>query len=328
MATDYFGQGGAWVQTYAEEIKDKAIDAIGDLQTASMNYFDVIWNNGEGPIDPGFDISSKVILEWNPPNLGTIPDFNLRTQYSDFSYQTHNNYVWDTIGEAKVYDAIWNIINEQGVGLSQELQDSIFRTDRERKLLALNDALTAINAKTGSKGFRKVNSITGAQQNEVILKYQYDLENQSREITKLMEEHARTNLQFAVQQGIAFENFHADFAMKFDNMFMEMKKTAVQLYVSKVQAEVAVFEATVKSIIQQVEIAKAEVQYFATAGGVLVEKYKADIQQAVAKSNLAFEVGKTNLQSTLTALEGAAKTAQGVMQAVGTSSIEVATKKY
>lgn len=325
---DYFGANAEWVKDYSEEIKDKAIDAISDLQTASMNYFNVIWNNGDGDIDPGFNVSSKVILEWNPPDLGTIPDFNLQAQYSDFSYKTHNNYVWNTTGEAKVYAAIWNIINKQGVGLSQELQDSIFRTDRERKLLALNDALTAINAKTGSKGFRKVNSITGAQQNEVILKYQYDLENQTREITKLMEEHARTNLQFAVQQGIAFENFHADFAMKSDSMFMEMKKTAVQLYVSQVQAEVAVFEATVKSIIQKVEIAKAEVQYFSTVGNVLIEKYKADIQQAAARSSLAFEVGKTNLQSTLTALEGAAKTAQGVMQAVGTSSIEVATKKF
>lgn len=325
---DYFAGNNDWIKTYSEEIKDKAVDAITDLQTASLNYFDVIWNNGNGAIDPGFDVASRVILEWNPPDLGTIPDFDLQAQYSDFSYQTHYNYVWDTSGEAKVYDAIWNIINEQGVGLSQDLQDSIFRADRERKLLALNDALTAINAKTGSKGFRKVNSITGAQQNEVILKYQYDLENQTREITKLMEEHARTNLQFAVQQGIAFENFHADFANKFDNMFVEMKKTAVQLYVSQVQAEVAVFEATVKSILQQVEIAKAEVQYFATAGNVLIEKYKADIQQAVARTNLAFEVGKTNLQSTLTALEGAAKTAQGVMQAVGASSIEVATKKY
>lgn len=323
-----FGSNADWAKTYSEEVKDKAMDAISDLQTAAMDSFDINWNSDGGDIDPGFDVSSRVILEWQPPDLGTIPDFVLNAEYSDFSYKTHTNYVWDTSGEQRVYTAIWNIINQQGVGLSAELQDSIFRSDRERKLLALNDSIDVINAKTGSKGFRKATSITGAQQNEVILKYQYDLENQSREITKLMEEHARINLQFAVQQGIAFENFHADFAMKFDNMFMEMKKTAVQLYVSQVQAEVAVFEAIVKSLLQKVELAKAEAQYLATVGNVLVDKYKADITQASLKAQLALDSAKTNLASKLEALKGAALTAQGVMQAVGTSSIEVATKKY
>lgn len=327
MATDYFNDTAQWVRNYSNTVKDKAMDAITDLQTAALNYFDIFWNNNNGDIDPGFDVSSKVLLEWNPPDLGTIPDFVLETRYQDLSYDRHNTYVWDTSGEQQVYNAIWNIINQQGVGLSQDLQDSIFRADRERKLLTLSDSLDIINAKTGSKGFRKATSITGAQQNEVILKYQYDLENQTREITKLMEEHARVNLQFAVQQGIAFENFQADFTAKFDSMFLEMKKTAVQLYTSQVQAEVAVFEATVKSILQKVELAKAEASYFATVGGVLVEKYKADIDQAAKKAQVAFETANNNAMNTLKGLTGAAQTAQAVMQSVNSTNISLSTTK-
>lgn len=327
MATDYFNDTAQWARSYSEDVKDRALDAIGDLQTAALNYFNVFWNNQDGDIDPGFAISSKVILDWNPPNLPDVPDFVLNATYKDLSTQTHNSYVWDTEGETKIFDGIWNIINNQGVGLSQSLQDSIFNADRERKLLALNDALTAVNAQTGSRGFRKAVSITGAQQNEVILKYQYDLENQSREITKLMEEHARTNLQFAIQQGISFENFHADFANKFDSLFLEMKKTAVQLFISEVQAEVAVFEATVKGLIQKVELAKAEVSYFSTVGSVLIEKYKADITQQAKKADIALETAKSNLAGTIGALTAAANTAGEVIKAASTNNIALSTIK-
>jgi len=327
MATDYFDDTSQWTRNYAEEVKDKALDSIGDLQTAALNYFDVYWNSNSGDIDPGFAVSSQVILNWNPPNLPDVPDFILNATYRDLSTETYNNYVWDTEGETKIFDGIWNIINNQGVGLSQSLQDSIFNADRERKLLILNDTLTLINAQTGSRGFRRATSITGSQQNEVILKYQYDLENQSREITKLMEEHARTNLQFALEKGISFEAFHADFATNFNNLFLEMKKTAVQLYVSEIQAEVAVFEATVKGLVQKVELAKAEVSYFSTVGNVLIEKYKADIDQQNKKATLALETAKSNLLGTIQALHAAAATAGEVIKASSTNSISLSTVK-
>jgi len=323
MATD----NSTWINDYVTQIKNTALDSTSALETAALNYFNIFWNNNDGDIEADFQISQKVILDWNPPSIPDVPTFILQAQYEDISVQTHLNYVWTTDGSTQVKDAIWNIIYNNGIGISQALQDSLFNADRERKLLALNDALTLIAARTGGKGFRKPTSVTAAQENEAILKYQFDLENQSREITKLMEEHARTNMQFATQQGIAFETFHADFANKYDAMFLSMKKTAIELYVSKINAEIAAYEAYVKGLIQKVELAKAEAQYFSTVGNVLLDKYKADIQQATAKAELAFRTAETNSKNTLNALTGYANSAAGMLNAVGQNSIQVTTAK-
>lgn len=313
----------SWTELYIEGVRDTALDSLESLKTVALDDFDVWWNNNQGPIDSGFALSSEFLADWNPPVLPDIPEFIQQTEFEELTVGVSTNYVWDTSGEQQVYNAIWNIINEQGVGLSQNLQDSIFNADRERKLQTLNDSIFAIAAKYGARGFRYPSSIVANAQNEVILKYQMDLENQSREITKLMEEHARTNIQFAVSQGIDFEKFHSDFSLRYSQLFVELEKAAVELYVEKVKAEIASFEARIRALTAQVELSKVEAEYTATMGNLLIAKYKADIDQEVARSSLTLDEYKANFAHKLTALSGYASGAAGILQSVSSSYLTV-----
>lgn len=315
------------VQAYIDETKDTAMQAVDDLKMASMNSFDVFWNYHNGNIQSGLDFTN-VLFDYQPPVLPDIPVFDSSdVVYEEVATEAHNTYVWSSAGDAKIKEAIWNTVYNQGIGLSQELQDSIFQSDRERKLLALSDSIMMINARTGAKGFNYPVSITKAQENEVILKYQYDLENQSREITKLMEEHARVNIQFAIQQGIAVENFHADFTTKYDQLFLEMIKTSVELYVARIKADIDAYEAYIKGVVAKAEVVMLNAKYLATVGSVMLDKYKTDVAQEAHKTQLAFNVSSTNLSNTLSALDGYAKTAAGIIQAASNNYISVSTSK-
>lgn len=315
-----------WITDYIEEVKDTALEAVDDLKTASMNYFDVYWNQQKGNIQPEFTIASAGVFDWHPPTIPDIPEYDdSDIIFTNLTTAAHNTYVWTSEGDIKVKDAIWDIVYNQGVGLSQELQDAIFNADRERKLSTLNDALILVAAQTGARGFKRHNSMTAAAQNELILKYQYDLENQSREITKLMEEHARTNIQFAIQQGISVENFHADFANKYDLLFIEMAKASVELYTAQIEARIKSYEATIRGMIQQLELYKVEADYFKTIAGVMLDKYRIDVEQETNKTNLFFNTSSTNLRNTLNAIDGYAKTAAQIIQSAGNTAIEIAT---
>lgn len=300
---------GQWTETYAEEVRDTALAAVEELKTVALQNFDVFWNNNQGPIQSGISLADDILINWTQPVIPELPEFESTAELRDLSIEEHNTYVWDTEGEEHIKETILNTLSNYGIGISQSFQDAMFQADRDRKLLALSDALYATAARYGAKGFRYPNSVVQNAQNEIILKYQYDLENQSREITKLIEEHARTNIQFAVQQGIAFENFHADFANKYDQLFIELEKAAVDIYVKEIEAEIARYKASILNTTTRLELAKLEADYLGTIGNIAINKYKTDVEQETARTSLTLNEYLGNFGHKLQALQGYATTA-------------------
>lgn len=262
-------------QDYIEESRRQTIAALEHLKPPFFTEWAIKFNK------PNLEyIINQYDFSIGP--LPTLPDFVSNASYDKFSYAAHTDHVWSASEMAEVEAAILATLANGGIGISEELQDSLFRSDRERKLLALSDALDKVNAATSARGYRIPNNILTSARNEVILKYQYDLENQSREITKLMEEHARTNWQFAVEKGIDAETFHANFTSRFDEIFVKLTEAAINKYKLEVEAELQIFRAKVENITARLNIDNLRVQASATAMNAQLSKAKLELDAETA----------------------------------------------
>ena len=308
--------------TYIGASRSAALEAIETLRPHFFTQWGVIFDK------PNFD---QYFGEYDL-SVGAIPElptYNPTATYNPLEYDPHNRHVWDVAEMDQIEREILDVFSNGGYGISRDLQDAIFNSDRERKLLALQDSLDKINADFSANGFRIPSNILTGPRNEVILKYQYDMENINREITKLMEEHARTNWQFAVQQGIAAESFHAAFASRYDEMFIRMTEAAVNKYKLLVEAELQSFKAKVEAITATISVNKVKIEAGATAINAQVQRAKLELDAETASVQANLEAIAKNAASEVSRYNNYAALAQSVAQtaAASESNINLTTFK-
>ena len=259
---------------FISEVKDVAQDAISVCEREILHSFDAAVNV-DGNIE-GYNLDN---LDFDLPPIPDEALFNFvnNAVYQGASYNPHNSHVWSTTQMDGLQTTIFAALANGGIGISQALQDSIFNQDRERKLQALNDALTRVSAGMGAKGFRLPNSMLAGQRNELLQKHEFDLENLNREITKLMEEHARQNWQFCVEKGIGTEQFHAEFANKYDGMFVELTRLALERYKTDVEVGIQAFKSKIEGIIARLNAYKARIDATAVGWNSMLDKAKTEL---------------------------------------------------
>jgi hypothetical protein len=244
-----------------------------------------------GAIFDAPDLGTLGTYDFSVPEMpSTLPEFSTAAVYIEGAYDPHKNHVWEATEMELFEQAIIDAINSGGVGISPALQNAMFNQDRYRKQQILNDALAAVDAGVGGRGFRMRNDDLAVQRQEVILKYQWDMEQLNRDITKLMEEHARTNWQFCIEKGISAEQFHADFANKYDDLFVKMTGFALEKYKAELDADLLKFKAEAETLTLKWEMVKTRMGANATALGAEIERMKLEV-------TIASEAAKTQIGS-------------------------------
>lgn len=186
-------------------------------------------------------------LTFNPPKA--IDDFHmLKTK------------VWSDSFANQIENSLSNYLSTLGVP-AVEFQSAIFNESVERNLQTLNDLLDLAEAKTGARGFTYPNSMTTILKLDAQQKWQFDRNQINRDTTKLVTEWARQNYQFAIEKGITFEQFHADFTYKYCTAFVDIYKNLVMASIERFKAELSKAVEPIKAYLEAaklpVEIAKA-----------------------------------------------------------------------
>lgn len=267
------------VNQFVNECQTVSERGIQRMEAQMLWTFDALIGELDTTAFPEYDFTV--------PALPPIPNFTSSAYYREDQYLPHTNHVWAAQQMADLQTAIFSAIGNGGIGISDALQTAMFNSDRERKIQALNDSLTAVSAGFGARGFRLPNSMLTGARNEIIQKYQFDLENQSREILKLIEEHARTNWQFCIQNGIDSEKFHAGFTNQYDQMFIEMIKANLERYRLELSAELDKYKANLEAIRQQLEVHKLKIEAGNIGTDAVVKKLRIDLDRNIAAASAA-----------------------------------------
>lgn len=198
-------------------------------------------------------------VQYNPPT--NVPDF-----------QMEDHKMWQDAFADKIEANLSSYLDTMGIP-DKSYQDAIFNESFDRNLQVLNDMLELADAKTGARGFTYPNSMTTVLKLDAQQKYQFDRNQINRDITKLVTEWARQNYQFAIEKGIAFEQFHADFTYKYCTAFVDIYKNMVMASIERFKAELGKYVEPIKAL---VEAAKLPIE---------VDKINADINKANAELN-------------------------------------------
>jgi len=322
----------ALIDARQKELEEKIETSLNGLQDFVEDFWanEEYWDRSNWPSDnlilfnPITELGISTLISAIddvalPPAPTYTGQVNAVTAYNRRQWQDPN---FDAIS-ASIQNALLN----GGSAISATYQTAIFNTDSERKLQTLNDALLIVAAKTGGRGFRKPTSVTAAQENELILKYQYDLENQSREITKLIEEHMRTNWQSAVQQGIALENLHIDFALKYADMFNKSIEYIIRAYEADVRAYLSNLDATIKKITAKADLSKLGADVRTAYNQQQVSIYQSEIDLAYKKASTTVTDRGNQANAQLSGMNSIAGSYGAMYQSLSQSNIAVSTTK-
>lgn len=204
----------------------------------------------------------------------------------------YKKHVWESAQLDSIQTTLMTYISDMGMP-SVEFQNALINDSRERKQQILNDSLDIVFAKTSANGFKYANIQTAAGIADLVGKHQFDLDNLDRDITKLMTQWAKDNLQFSIQQGINLEQAHMDFAYKYSSIFREIYTTMItsilEKYRTQVQMEMAKLDAITKASLMRTDVLKANADITSTEAklkmertGLLIEQNKTEFQGTIA----------------------------------------------
>jgi hypothetical protein len=314
------------------DLKDKALAAMNRLEELARSSTTAIYH---GPIQindipelRSIDIST---LPTVAEIMGSISDITIDPfPEAPGDMAQYKRHVWADSTLGTLSTALMAYVNSMGIP-DQTFQDAIFDADKERKTRALSDALDVIAAQTSGRGFKYANIQTNAATLELMEKYQYDLENQSREITKLVTEWARQNFQFGIQQGIAIENLQMDFAIKYADLIIRqyeaLLRAVLEKYRAQVAAELEVLRSKLEAIKALIDAMKAQSEITVDEQRLRLEKANIQVTEALGRFRGAIEDFGNNTMRQIQAAAHFAGTAAGIVQASTNSVLGVMTTK-
>jgi len=317
--------------SYFNDVKERAFSALERLESAALSAaFSKVTYSDITVYDPGqldkLDISSLPSVQDVMGTIQSIRPDQFPTAPSSDELSRYKKHVWEGAQLDSIQTMLMSYVASMGMP-DRAFQDAIFEADRERKQKTLQDALDLVAAQTSGRGFKYANGQTNAAMLDLMEKHQFDQENQSREITRQMTEWARQNLQFAVQQGIAVEQAHMDFAYKYSSIFREIYTTLLtsilEKYRTEVQMEMSKLEAITRAALMRTDVMKANADIASTEGRLKMEKNNLEMQQSLGKFNGYLEDAKNRAGHSINAAAAQAKAAGDMVQAVSNSVIGV-----
>lgn len=269
------------ITDYIPDFPPAPTDAVPTFTEDAPDIADV-----EKPVKPVYTLPSDPVLYY--PVIPDVPVFSFTTfdeELEPFNFVEPSTIVnagqlgyTSTLNDA-IKSSLENTVRVGGTGLADSVEDSIWRREEERALIAHYDAMDQIADEFGRRGFvLPPQMMTGAMMVEKINYVNKRLDT-SRDIAIKQAELAQTNSHFAIEQGNAYEN---------------MMITAWNAINQRV------FEASKAMVGYDVEIYRSNIERY----NILVNTYK--VKADVWKTSIDGEVAK--MQGYLAQIEGAKAT--------------------
>lgn len=316
-----------------QELSADIYAKVKELQSEVQDAMQRMENIATLPYLSWFNFTQTPAFE--PQRAGTItladlPELQkalLNVDLNNDSLEKYRSHIWQAADLDTLQAKLMEYVQTGGVGIEQDVQDAIFNQGRERDLQAVRDAMDLAGARTGARGCRYPTSMTKALQREILTTYQNAKTDLNREIVKLMAELAQKNVQFAIQSGISIEQLHSEFAVRFSALHLDKVKTILEKFKVEQDSYVAEFDGKLRGILANLEVEKVngnlELSYqgalekkWEIEANILLEKGKAQVQQAEQANNVKIEAAKA-----------VAITAMGTMTSLSSNAVSVIQEK-
>jgi hypothetical protein len=318
------------------DILNDAISAIQTMRSEAMTAYDKLESIAQLPFLSWFDFSALPGFQPESPGkieLGTaLPllekaSVPLLDALGPETLERYRAHIWQGVNLDSMQGKIMQWIENGGVGISPELQDAIFDQGRERDLRTLKDEMDMAGARTGARGFRYPNSMTRTLQNQALARYSDKKADLSREIIKVIADLAQKNVQFAMAQDVDIEKLHADFAIRYADLYRNINKDILDRFRVEQEARIVEFEGKLKTLGLDIEIQLKNATLSMEHQQQLLETWKTQVSILTERGKAQIEQSKQASAVKLSAASKIAEVYSRTIQGLTGSAIKVETSK-
>lgn len=318
------------IKSSFEKILSTSEDAISDLKgfaqlgSPSGTYSPKYIAPTGLPIEQIHTADAMVEVVINMANKISEIKYNPPTAVTNFSMLDHK--VWKDQFADKLESTLSHYVDTLGIP-DKEYQDSIFNESYDRNLQVLNDLYNLADAKVGAKGFTYNNDASTILKLDAQQKYQFDRNQISRDITKLVTEWARQNYQFAIEKGITLEQFHADFTYKYCTAFVDIYKSLILASIEQFKAEIGKYIEPIRALVEAaklpIELGKVNADIAKANVEVQIQSNQVAVDEAVKTYSTNLSTAVQSFATQVNALSEVAKESASFVQAASRSSITI-----
>lgn len=317
------------------DIMQTTMDAINSIRSEAMQAYDRLENIAALPFLSWFDFSSLPGFGPEEPRyveLGQSPKLEKASApwldaLGPDTLDRYHTHVWQGTNLNALQTKIMEWIDNGGVGISSTVQQDIFNQGRERDLQTLRDEMDIAGARAGARGFRYANSMTRTLQNQAIQRYSDKKADLSREIVRTIADLAQKNVQFAFSQDVAIEGLHADFAVKFADLYRNINRDILDRFRVEQETRVAEFEGELKILGMDIEARLKNAEIGSLHQRQLLEAWTVNVGIITERGKAQIEQSKQANATKLAAARSLAAVYSSTIQNLTGSAISVVTKK-
>jgi len=279
------------------------------------------------PDAPVLDIAAPSLIGITVPTVVplVIPDFDpscapdclgpdVPADIGEFDF-TEIDYTSDVLDQV---DAMVQQMIAGGVGIPDNIWNTIWEKRRDKLSDAGSTLVSQINTEWAARGFSLPQGVQVAQIQQAREKIYTEVAEFNREIAIKYAEDEVKNLQFAVQQGIAFESLRGGWheqqmqralqaAMAAQEMAITLFSAEIGLYNAKIamfNAEASVYKITVDAQVAKLQATKLEIEAAALINDVnltTAQIYKTEVETVAVET----QIYKTQVDAAVAGLESA-----------------------
>jgi len=279
------------------------------------------------PDAPILDIAAPSLIGITVPTVVplVIPDFDpscapdclgpdVPADIGEFDF-TEIDYTSDVLDQV---DAMVQQMIAGGVGIPDNIWNTIWEKRRDKLSDAGSTLVSQINTEWAARGFSLPQGVQVAQIQQAREKIYTEVAEFNREIAIKYAEDEVKNLQFAVQQGIAFESLRGGWheqqmqralqaAMAAQEMAITLFSAEIGLYNAKIamfNAEASVYKITVDAQVAKLQATKLEIEAAALINDVnltTAQIYKTEVETVAVET----QIYKTQVDAAVAGLESA-----------------------
>ena len=314
-----------------DNARAKAYQAIDSLSLKGMSStFAIYGAEGLYATNPYIPIERITIadsmIETVMDLAGAISSIEFLPPRPITDFEMSNHKIWQDAFANKIEGSLSAYVSSMGIP-DKIYQDAIFEEDKQRKLQTLNDLYELADAKTGARGFTYPNDHGTILKLDAQQKYQFDLTQIGRDISKLVTEWARQNYQFAIDKGIALETFHADFTYKYCTAFVDIYKNLVLAAVERFKADISKYIEPIRALVEAaklpVEVAKLNSDISKANADIEAQENARKIDEAIKVFDIKSRQFITIFGEQIKALSAVAQDTASMVQAASRSVINI-----
>lgn len=298
------------IQANIEDVKADAADALDRLDSfANMPFQTWVGFAPNTIFEPPKYTASKDIQDITNIDLPTFDESKLSLDNAE-RYRTK---LWDDPELEYVVQQLRVYLETAGLGHSEEYIRSFSEYQKERDREAFEDAAKEIRSVEARKGFPLPTSMLLSQIESLGTKYQYAIYDRNRELLQRFSEIVDKNIQFALEKEIDISKLYSDFSLRFSDIFRDVSTLVLEQYKTILQAKISEFEATIKGITAEIELARANADVELGYNQITIEKWKTEVTSAVEKTKALISQAENATQVRLAAARELASTLVGII---------------